>query len=70
MCIYLCVWGGLYTCVGGCECMHYDVTATTLACLLTALANSLVLNKLLPLAHMHARFAEMCVSIESTRQVP
>ena len=50
-------------CVGGCECMHYVVTATT------ALANSLVQNRLLPLAHMHARFAEMCVSIQSTRQV-
>ena len=42
MYIFMCVWGGLYTCVGGCECMHYVVTATTLACLLTALANSLV----------------------------
>ena len=41
--------------------MHDVVTATTLACLLTALANSLVLNRLLPLAHMHARFGEMCV---------
>ena len=46
-CIYMC------TCVCGvgyvrvCECMHYAVTATTLACLLTAWANSLVLNRLL-----------------------
>ena len=56
-----CVGWVMYVRRGGCEYMHDVVTATTLACLLTALANSLVLNRLLPLAHMHARFGEMCV---------